>query len=138
MINAAVLGSPIAHSLSPLLHSLAYEHLGLTARYEAIEVKGGDLAKFLAGTDKNALSLTMPLKEEALKVANEAIGLLQDQMSECSTRDLVQIFTASVKAHREITEDIVILTAKEAPSEQELAKEYDGKVEELLKRISNF
>lgn len=78
------------------------------------------------------------LAEEALKVANEAIGLLQDQMSECSTRDLVQIFTASVKAHREITEDIVILTAKEAPSEESLAREYDGKVEELLKRISNF
>ena len=70
MINAAVLGSPITHSLSPLLHSLAYEHLGLKARYEAIEVKAGDLAKFLAGTDKNALSLTMPLKEEALKVAD--------------------------------------------------------------------
>jgi len=32
----------------------------------------------------------------------------------------------------------VVLTAKEAPSEQELAREYDGKVEELLKRISNF
>jgi hypothetical protein len=78
------------------------------------------------------------LAEEALKVANEAIGLLQDQMSECSTRDLVQIFTASVKAHREITEDIVVLTTKEAPSEQQLAKDYDGKVEELLKRISNF
>ena len=78
------------------------------------------------------------LAEEALKVANEAIGLLQDQMSECSTRDLVQIFSASVKAHREITEDIVMLTAKEPSSEQELAKEYDGKVEELLKRISNF
>jgi len=78
------------------------------------------------------------LAEEALKVANEAIGLLQDQMSECSTRDLVQIFSASVKAHREITEDIVLLTAKEAPSEESLAREYDGKVEELLKRISNF
>jgi hypothetical protein len=78
------------------------------------------------------------LAREALRVANEAIGLLQDQMSECSTRDLVQIFTASVKAHREITEDIVILTAKETPSEESLAKEYDGKVEELLKRISNF
>jgi len=78
------------------------------------------------------------LAQEALKVANEAIGLLQDQMSECSTRDLVQIFSASVKAHREITEDIVLLTAKEPASEQELAREYDGKVEELLKRISNF
>jgi hypothetical protein len=78
------------------------------------------------------------LAQEALLVANEAIGLLKDQMSECSTRDLVQIFSASVKAHREITEDIVVLTTKEAPSEKELAKEYDGKVEELLKRISNF
>lgn len=78
------------------------------------------------------------LANEALRVANEAIGLLQDQMSECSTRDLVQIFTASVKAHREITEDIVILTKPEPASEQTLAREYDGKVEELLKRISNF
>jgi hypothetical protein len=78
------------------------------------------------------------LAQEALLVANEAIGLLKDQMSECSTRDLVQIFSASVKAHREITEDIVVLTAKEPESEQILAKEYDGKVEELLKRISNF
>ena len=78
------------------------------------------------------------LAQEALVVASEAIGLLQDQMSECSTRDLVQIFSASVKAHREITEDIVLLTAKEEPSEELLAKEYDGKVEELLKRISNF
>jgi len=78
------------------------------------------------------------LAEEALKVANEAIGLLQDQMSECSTRDLVQLFSAAVKAHREITGDIVVLTAPEPESEQQLAKEYDGKVEELLKRISNF
>jgi hypothetical protein len=78
------------------------------------------------------------LAAEALKVANEAIGMLQDQLPECSTRDLVQIFSASVKAHREITEDIVILTAKESPSEESLAREYDGKVGELLKRISDF
>lgn len=92
--------------------------------------------------DSNAKDQVVKQKEtlaqEALLVANEAIGLLQDQMSECSTRDLVQIFSASVKAHREITEDIVLLTAKEEPSEQLLAREYDGKVEELLKRISNF
>jgi hypothetical protein len=78
------------------------------------------------------------LAKEALLVANEAIGLLKDQMSECSTRDLVQIFSASIKAHREIAEDILMLTAKEEPGEETLAREYDGKVEELLKRISNF
>jgi shikimate dehydrogenase len=70
LINAAVLGSPIAHSLSPLIHSLAYEHLGLAAQYDAIEVKAGALANFLSKTDKNCLSLTMPLKEEAIQVAD--------------------------------------------------------------------
>ena len=78
------------------------------------------------------------LASESLKVANEAISMLQDQLPECSTRDLVQIFSASVKAHREITEDIIVLTAKETPEEESLGREYDGKVEELLKRISNF
>ena len=71
MINAAVLGSPIKHSLSPLLHSLAYEHLGLDGGYEAIEVGSGQLASFLERTEKNCLSLTMPLKEEALSLATE-------------------------------------------------------------------
>ena len=70
MINAAVLGSPIAHSLSPLIHSLAYEYLGLAAQYEAVEVKAGALANYLSQTDKNCLSLTMPLKEEAMQVAD--------------------------------------------------------------------
>jgi len=78
------------------------------------------------------------LAAESLKVSCEAIGMLQDQLPECSTRDLVQIFSASVKAHREITEDIIVLTAKEAPEEELQSREYDGKVEELLKRISNF
>lgn len=70
MINAAVLGSPIKHSLSPLLHLLAYEHLGLDGRYEALEVGSDQLAAFLQRTDKNCLSLTMPLKEEALLLAS--------------------------------------------------------------------
>ena len=78
MINAAVLGSPIAHSLSPLLHSLAYDYLGIAARYEAIEVKAGALSDFLSTTDRNCLSLTMPLKEEALQVA--------DMVSDLATR----------------------------------------------------
>jgi shikimate dehydrogenase len=78
LINAAVLGSPIAHSLSPLLHSLAYDYLGIAARYEAIEVKAGALSDFLSTTDRNCLSLTMPLKEEALQVA--------DMVSDLATR----------------------------------------------------
>jgi shikimate dehydrogenase len=64
--NAAVLGSPISHSLSPLIHQVAYEQLEISAKYTAIEVRSGELAKFLSGTapELNSFSLTMPLKEE--------------------------------------------------------------------------
>ena len=65
-----MLGSPIAHSLSPLLHAEAYRLLDIQGTYEAIEVRSGELASFLSSTDKNCLSLTMPLKEEALSLAD--------------------------------------------------------------------
>ena len=72
MIKAAVLGYPIGHSLSPTLHSCAYEVLGWDWNYGAIEVKSGELPKFIAENRGNyrGLSLTMPLKEEALLVAD--------------------------------------------------------------------
>ena len=71
VIRGAVLGSPISHSLSPVLHNKAFEILGVSGSYEAIEVKSGDLAKFLQdrGTEFDYLSLTMPLKEEVLEIA---------------------------------------------------------------------
>ena len=52
MIRAAVLGSPIGHSLSPLLHQSAYEILGAQGTYEAIEVAAGELAEFLKDMTK--------------------------------------------------------------------------------------
>lgn len=72
MIEAGVLGSPISHSLSPLLHRTAYEILGVQASYSAFEVASGGLAAFLStsGSSLNALSLTMPLKEEVLNIAD--------------------------------------------------------------------
>jgi shikimate dehydrogenase len=63
-VRAAVLGRPIAHSLSPVLHRAAYAALGLDWTYEAIEVGEGDLPAFLGQLDDAwaGLSLTMPLK----------------------------------------------------------------------------
>ena len=71
--RAAVLGSPIGHSLSPALHRAAYAALELPWSYDAIEVGSGDLASFVAGCGPEwaGLSLTMPLKTEALAVAQE-------------------------------------------------------------------
>jgi shikimate dehydrogenase len=68
-VRAAVLGSPISHSLSPALHRAAYAALGLTWwRYEAIECDEAGLPAFLdrCGPDWAGLSLTMPLKRAAL------------------------------------------------------------------------
>ncbi len=63
--KAAVLGSPISHSLSPVLHRAAYKALGLDWTYEAIEMTPAMLPEFLAELDSEwrGLSLTMPLKE---------------------------------------------------------------------------
>ncbi|MGQ4507770.1 shikimate dehydrogenase family protein [Dermabacteraceae bacterium P13128] len=72
----AVIGSPIGHSLSPLLHNSAYRLAGITdARY--LE-NGIDLAtpaqadEFLARTHLQGLSVTMPLKPWAAEVADES------------------------------------------------------------------
>jgi shikimate dehydrogenase len=64
-----VLGSPIGHSLSPVLHRAAYAALGLTWwRYEAIDCDEAGLPALLdrCGPDWAGLSLTMPLKRTVL------------------------------------------------------------------------
>lgn len=67
----AVLGSPISHSKSPLIHAAAYRVLKLDFHYSAIEVAAGGLANFLGTLDESwlGLSVTAPLKEEAAKFA---------------------------------------------------------------------
>jgi len=70
--RAAVLGSPVAHSLSPVLHGAGYRTLGLTGwSYVAHELTEGELPGWVAGLDATwrGLSLTMPLKEAAFSVA---------------------------------------------------------------------
>ncbi|WP_299540965.1 shikimate dehydrogenase [uncultured Streptomyces sp.] len=67
--RAAVLGSPIAHSLSPVLHRAAYAELGLTHwSYDRFEVDEAGLPAFFEGLDATwaGLSLTMPLKRAVI------------------------------------------------------------------------
>ena len=70
--GAAVLGSPIAHSLSPVLHRAAYDALGLTHwTYRAIECGEAELSRVLRSLDGEGLagvSLTMPLKRAVLRM----------------------------------------------------------------------
>lgn len=64
-IRAAVLGSPIEHSLSPVLHRAAYRELGLDDwSYDRFEIDEAALPGFVEGLGPEwaGLSLTMPLK----------------------------------------------------------------------------
>ncbi|MFC9853226.1 shikimate dehydrogenase [Streptomyces prasinus] len=67
--RAAVLGSPIAHSLSPVLHRAAYAELGLEGwTYDRFDVDEQALPGFLEtlGDEWAGLSLTMPLKRAVI------------------------------------------------------------------------
>lgn len=70
--RCGVLGDPVAHSLSPVLHRAGYAALGLDWRYDAHRVPSGGLAEFLdgLGPEWRGLSLTMPLKREAMVLAD--------------------------------------------------------------------
>ena len=76
--RAAVLGSPIKHSLSPLLHGAAYQALDLHGwHYDKIECDEPGLPRLVDGMGPEwaGLSLTMPLKRVALTVADEVSPL---------------------------------------------------------------
>jgi len=68
VMKCAVLGSPIEHSLSPVLHRAAYAELGLRWTYQAIDVEESELRGFIDGLDRSwrGLSLTMPLKRTVM------------------------------------------------------------------------
>ncbi len=76
--RAAVLGHPIAHSLSPVLHRAAYSGLGLGWSYGAYDVDETALAGFLeqCGPQWAGLSLTMPLKRVVLPLLDTRTDLV--------------------------------------------------------------
>ena len=120
--NCAVLGDPIDHSLSPVLHNAAYKALGLTNwQYSKKKVSETELADFISTLDDSwkGLSLTMPLKKtvmklgtpcdywsKALNVANTAIftsnpaTALPSQIELCNT-DVSGIITAFIRSLHE-------------------------------------
>ncbi|MDY5840067.1 MAG: shikimate dehydrogenase [Corynebacterium camporealensis] len=73
--RAAVLGQPIAHSLSPLLHNVGYKALELNGwDYTRFEVDAEGLPELVsnAGDEFVGFSVTMPCKFAALEFADTA------------------------------------------------------------------
>jgi shikimate dehydrogenase len=77
-MRAAVLGRPVSHSLSPLLHRAAYTALGLTDwTYDALDIGPEELPDLLAGLgpEWRGFSVTMPNKQAAVAVADRVAPL---------------------------------------------------------------
>jgi len=77
-VRAAVLGKPVAHSLSPVIHNAGYAAAGLHGwHYTALECGEAELADFVRrlGPEWSGLSLTMPLKAAAIAVADAVAPL---------------------------------------------------------------
>ena len=67
-----VIGDPVGHSLSPLIHNIAFDKLGLNAVYLPFRVPRETLAEFLRIFDQvpvKGYSVTIPHKEAAANLA---------------------------------------------------------------------
>lgn len=78
----ALLGSPVAHSLSPAMHNFSFMTLGIDAVYLAFDVgqeKLGGTLKVFRDLNPFGFNITMPLKKkvmEYLDSVSEAAGLI--------------------------------------------------------------
>ncbi len=62
-----IIGNPIKHSLSPLLHSYWFEKYGIDASYSLIEIKENELSeivKKIKSKELNGVNITLPFKQK--------------------------------------------------------------------------
>ncbi|GHU65775.1 shikimate dehydrogenase (NADP(+)) [Clostridia bacterium] len=84
MVKFAVIGDPVVHSLSPALHTVVYERLGINVRYDKIHVPKEELRAFAerlrSGKGEGAeaalcgVNVTIPHKEGILPLLDEIKG----------------------------------------------------------------
>jgi 3-dehydroquinate dehydratase / shikimate dehydrogenase len=75
-----VIADPVGHSLSPLIHNTAFQHLGLNKVYVPFRVPREDLSRFIdeaPDLDIRGLSVTIPHKEEVVRKLSEADGAVR-------------------------------------------------------------
>ena len=90
----------------------------------------------MAKSNEQIIAQKEKLAADVLQVAEDALEDIKVCMGEAGVRDLLNIFNSAVKTHRELMSDVVAIQDKDSKQEKELAKEYTGKVDELLKKIS--
>src|SRR3972149_1955893 len=83
-----VLGDPVSHSLSPVMHNAAFKALGMDCEYHAFRVGPADLHDAIHGAHAlgfGGLNLTIPLKEKALEIVKPSE--LAEQIGAVNTVD---------------------------------------------------
>ncbi|HLB72204.1 MAG: shikimate dehydrogenase [Candidatus Methanoperedens sp.] len=72
-----VLGDPVSHSLSPVMHNAAFKALGMDCAYHAFRVRPENLKDAIHGAYAlgfGGLNLTIPLKEKALEIVKPSVA----------------------------------------------------------------
>ena len=94
----AVLGHPIGHTLSPVMHNAAFEHLGMDAIYLAFDSPPETLLSSLcalADLGFGGVNLTVPLKEIAFK----GLADLDDSARALGAVNTVQFLPAGARGY---------------------------------------
>src|SRR3989338_2424731 len=81
-----IVGYPVAHSLSPLIHNVAFKELGVDAVYKLFPLKGSELDGFFAQLRESSnpifgLNITVPYKERVMKYLDNIAPLAQKIMA---------------------------------------------------------
>ena len=69
MIKLNVIGDPIEHSMSPKVHKLCLDEIGVEFEYEKVRVEKGGLEEYIASAKSGGVTgfnLTMPHKQDII------------------------------------------------------------------------
>ena len=75
--NFAIIGKPIAHSLSPILHNYWYEKYGINAKYSLLDVKESNLEeiiKKIKNKELDGINVTLPYKQKIIKFIDRLVN----------------------------------------------------------------
>lgn len=87
MPHYLLIGSPISHSVSPLMHNTALDHFGLKAEYHAVSVRNSEVSSLIAHFNRLEFlgaNVTIPYKE-TLFDAMDTLGVEAAQIGAINT-----------------------------------------------------
>lgn len=124
MSRCAVLGSPIGHSLSPVMHRAAYAELGLDWTFEAVELQEDQLSAFVDGLDDGwrGLSVTAPLKRAAARLT----ATVDDEVARLGVANTLLLGADGRSAHNTDVPGAVAALAERGVKDVELVRILGG------------